>query len=207
MYKDLIIVGAGGLAKEIAVYAEECGEKVIAFVCDNPNPENPLEITFEAAADAIYNKTHFIMAVGDPFFKYKLRRKLKSVNSLIEPCRPLVHPTAYVQRSVSIQDGSLIAPNCSITNNVLIDNHTVINLNCTVGHDTKIGSYCTINPGVNISGNVVIENRMLIGTGACIRERTIIRGYVGMGAVVTKSVPANVVVVGNPAKPMEEKKS
>lgn len=48
----------------------------------------------------------------------------------------------------------------------------------TIGHNVWIGGRAVINPGVNIGNNVVIAS----------------------GAVVTKDVPDNVVVGGNPAK-------
>ncbi|MCL6585483.1 MAG: acetyltransferase [Anoxybacillus sp.] len=47
-----------------------------------------------------------------------------------------------------------------------------------IGHNVWIGGRAVINPGVNIGDNVVIAS----------------------GAVVTKDVPSNVVVGGNPAK-------
>ncbi|MFN7253415.1 MAG: maltose O-acetyltransferase [Anaerobacillus sp.] len=48
----------------------------------------------------------------------------------------------------------------------------------TIGHNAWIGGRAVINPGVNIGNNVVIAS----------------------GAVVTKDIPDNVVVGGNPAK-------
>lgn len=48
----------------------------------------------------------------------------------------------------------------------------------SIGHNVWIGGRAILNPGVSIGDNVVIAS----------------------GAVVTKSVPANVVVGGNPAK-------
>ncbi len=48
----------------------------------------------------------------------------------------------------------------------------------SIGHNVWIGGRAVINPGVSIGNNVVIAS----------------------GAVVTKSVPDNVVVGGNPAK-------
>jgi maltose O-acetyltransferase len=48
----------------------------------------------------------------------------------------------------------------------------------TIGHNVWIGGRAVINPGINIGNNVVIAS----------------------GAVVTKDVPDNVVIGGNPAK-------
>jgi acetyltransferase-like isoleucine patch superfamily enzyme len=57
------------------------------------------------------------------------------------------------------------------------------------------------------NGNVRIENHVYIGAGAILRQGTeskpLVIGegaVVGMGSVVTKDVPANTTVVGNPAR-------
>ena len=70
-----------------------------------------------------------------------------------------------------------------------------------------IGDFVTFAPGVKCNGYVVIEDHVYIGAGAVIKQGqsgaplVICRGaVVGMGAVVTKSVPAETTVVGNPAR-------
>ncbi|MGG5463274.1 sugar O-acetyltransferase [Clostridium sp. B9] len=52
----------------------------------------------------------------------------------------------------------------------------------TIGNNVWIGGHSTINPGVNIGNNVVVAS----------------------GAVVTKDVPDNVLVGGNPARIIKE---
>ncbi|UNL83071.1 maltose acetyltransferase domain-containing protein [Priestia koreensis] len=52
----------------------------------------------------------------------------------------------------------------------------------TIGNNVWLGGGCIINPGVNIGDNVVVAS----------------------GAVVTKDVPNNVVVAGNPARVIKE---
>lgn len=54
----------------------------------------------------------------------------------------------------------------------------------TIGKNVWIGGNCTILPGISIGDNSII----------------------GAGSVVTKNVPNNVVVVGNPAKIMKKAK-
>ncbi|WP_371372011.1 DapH/DapD/GlmU-related protein [Sporomusa aerivorans] len=108
-----------------------------------------------------------------------------------------------------------------IGNNVAINNNfTAICLaNITVGDDTLIGFNVTImdfdahgvephlrrgNPGksaaVNIGRNCWIGSNVAILKGVSIGDNSII----GLGSVVTGSIPANVIAAGNPCQVVRE---
>lgn len=114
--------------------------------------------------------------------------------------------------NIEIAEGAALSPFVSITSNIKIGKCFHANLYCYVEHDCIIGDYVTFAPGVKCNGNIHIEDHAYIGTGAVIKQGTpdkplvIGKGtIVGMGAVVTKSVPAGVTVVGNPARILEKK--
>jgi sugar O-acyltransferase (sialic acid O-acetyltransferase NeuD family) len=117
-----------------------------------------------------------------------------------------------IMDNIEIGKGAALSPFVSITSNIKIGKCFHANLYSYVEHDCVIGDYVTFAPGVKCNGNIHIEDHAYIGTGVVIKQGTpdkplvIGKGaIVGMGAVVTKSVPAGVTVVGNPARILERK--
>jgi len=80
---------------------------------------------------------------------------------------------------------------------LVINKNTVIGENCLVRHSTTIG-----NKGESDKCCPVIGNNVNIGAHVCILGNITIGENVtiGAGSMVTKDIPANCIVVGNPAR-------
>ncbi len=102
-----------------------------------------------------------------------------------------IHPTANISSGVQFGHNGL---GIVINEDVVIGENTVIFHNVTIGRTDKgvprIGRSVFIGAGAIIIGNIDIGDNAVIGAGA----------------VVTKSVPENAIVAGNPATVIGEKK-
>jgi acetyltransferase-like isoleucine patch superfamily enzyme len=113
---------------------------------------------------------------------------------------------------VEIQKGVQIGKNCKISSHTFICEGVTIKDGVFIGHNVSFINDKfprAVNPDGSLQTETdwqlietVIEERASIGTGSTIMGGIIIgkNAIVGAGSVVTKDVPANAVVAGNPAR-------
>ncbi len=118
----------------------------------------------------------------------------------------IVHTSAQVAQTATIGNGTHINPLVAVAPFAGIGDFVTLNRLASVGHHTTVGNFCTIAPNVTIAGHCKIGEGVQIGIGATVLDFVTIGNHsiIGAGALVTKDVPANVVVYGSPAKVIRE---
>ena len=113
----------------------------------------------------------------------------------------LIHPTAYISRFASIEEGAVIHTGAYVGIHAKVGKCCLILPQSYIGHDSKIGDYSIINAGVCIASEVTIGCSCLIGANAEIRQNISIgnQSIVGFGSTVTKSFKDKSTVWGSPA--------
>jgi sugar O-acyltransferase (sialic acid O-acetyltransferase NeuD family) len=218
MESVLGIYGAGGFGREIMTIAISGGKvmdlqgnpinfKEFFFIETEPIIDNinQVHLVSEKYFTTIANKRlYFTVAIANSLVREKISNRMTSAG--IEPCT-IQDNSSIVHVSSSFDVGAIFSYQSIITANSRIGKFFHANLRSYVAHDCNIGDFVTFAPGATCNGNVKIGNYTYIGANATIKQGSINNPLnigdnvlIGMGSVVTKDVPNDVVVAGNPAR-------
>ena len=211
----MILWGGTGQAKMVRPIIEHFGSRVIAVFDDTPGlaPPFPDVELFQGwpqferwIAGRKRSEIGFCIAIGNPHGRVRIdfHRRLceAGLRSVI-----VAHPSAAIDASATIGEGSQILPGAVIGAEARIGRECIINTKASVDHEDVLEDGIEISPGATVCGNVHIGTNAWICAGATILPRVRIGAdaVVGAGAVVIRDVPEGACVVGVPARAVPRK--
>jgi len=213
------IVGVGGFGREVMPLVEIMLKSTLhesmyelVFIDKKTEPKQVnqhLVLSFEEFEAHAATEKYFNIAIAS----FEIRQRIAEA-LIAQGAKPfsITAPNSLNLSDNIIAEGAILCPFTTITSNAKIGKYFHANIYSYVAHDCQIGDYVTFAPNVHCNGGVIIEDYVYAGTGVIIRqgtpEKPIIIGkgaVLGMGAVITKSIKPYEVVVGNPARPLEQR--
>ncbi len=205
--RDLVIVGAGGFARETAAAAAAGSTwQVRGFADDDPalHGTNRSGLPILGTVDSVVAMPDVavVVCVGNPR-NYTARRRIVQRLGL-PPHRyaTVVHPSAAIGAGSVIGPGSVLLAGTVLTADITVGSHVAVMPQAVLTHDDQVGDYATIASGVRLGGGAVLGTGAYVGSGALVREGVTVGDWslIGMGSVVLHDVPPGEVWAGNPAR-------
>ena len=205
--KDLVIIGAGGMGREIYYHAMECEGfeteyRIKGFIDDNIHSLDGFD-NFPEVLDTV---DHYNICENDVFVTSigSVKSKRLCIEKIINKGGTfisLIHPTARIAPDARLGTGVIIMRRVDIGSYTHVGNYSFIQADAVIGHDAIVGDFCRIDCKVVCVGGVKVEEAATIHTSAVISHRVTVgkRAIVGALSLVIRNVKDDTTVVGNPA--------
>lgn len=193
----MILYGASGHAKVIISCLRANGIAIKGIFDDDIHKKFLWDIPVIGSYDAnLYQEEPLIIAIG----YNNIRQKISHV--VTHSFGKVWHPSAMIDTSVAIGEGSVVFHQSIIQADTRIGKHVIVNTAASIDHDCQIGDFVHIAPNTTLCGNVRVGSGTLVGAGSTIAPNLTIgkECLIAAGSVVTKNIPDFSIVRGNPAR-------
>lgn len=215
--KKMILWGATGQAVVLEEFVHKVGYRIVSVFDNDHELSSPFKHIplYNGESEFIkwleknnsVDKYFFLIAIGGwkGTIRIQLQQFLES-HGLI--AATVIHPSAYVSRNAEIAKGCQILGNSFVGAGAVLGSQVIVNSSSSIDHECILSDGVHVAPGAVLAGCVKIGECSFVGTGSSILPRIVIgtNVIIGAGSVVTKSIPDNVIVYGNPAKIIRENK-
>ena len=208
---DLILVGAGGYAREIYELIIKSNNRmkpaynVLGAIDDNlhalDGKETDLKILGTIKDWKVKGNEKYVMSIASPQIKQTVAQIMHEKGAEFAS---LIHFTVICCSGAKYGEGFIAYPGAVLGPDDKIGDFVTL-LGTGLAHDVEVGDYSTVSSYCGINGNVHIGKRVFIGGHAVLAPGMKIGddAFVCTGSVVVTPVRKGLRVFGNPAHKMD----
>jgi len=182
MMKNIVIIGAGDLGKEVVWLIEDINKVrptyVILGFLDDDRGKNEKEffgykvLGTTELLDSLREKVPFCAVIA--IQKGADRKKIVDAHPGFHEWETIVHPAAVIAPESKTGDGCILFPRVTVSVDTRIGEFGLLYLNTTVCNDCSLGDYVSVMTGAVISEHVIIHSGTTLTAGTCIGPHTTI---------------------------------
>lgn len=206
---NLIIIGAGGLAREVAEAVDAVGRyRIVGLVDDDPSLHGTTVAgrPVLGGIDQVYwdRSSYLVVCAGQGHVRRRIVDRLVAHDIGRSRFATVVHPSVHVPPSCFVGVGTVLLAHVAVTADARLGRHVVAMPNVTVTHDGVVGDFATLCAGVSLAGGVTVGEGAYLGTNASVRQQRHVGAgsTLGMGATLLHDLPDGETWAGVPARPL-----
>lgn len=207
----LVLIGYSGhgyVAAETIIAEDD----EITGYCDREKKDlNPYGLRYLGSEEReevlqVIGEYAFHIGIGDNNIREKVFLRLSKLSQA--RFHTAVHPSAVIASTAEVGTGVLIAAGAIVNPLASIGKGVICNTGSIIEHECRVEDFAHIAPGAVLAGNVTVGKKSFIGANAVIKQGVTIgkKVTVGAGSVILRNIPDGAVVVGNPGRPLVNRK-
>lgn len=213
--KNIVLIGGGNQAHYTIDIVEKEGIYNIVGIIDSVHSIDSERFGYkilgrqENIAQLVkdYKIDGGVISIGDNWIRYYVYNQIIKFLPNFEFVNA-IHPSVIIGNNVKLGKGIVAMAGCIFNPKSVIEDFTFFATGARVEHDCYIDKFSSISAGSITGGYVKLGKFSAITLGVVVIDRVEIgeNTVVGSGSLVLKSLPDDVLVYGNPAKIIRERK-
>lgn len=215
MNNEIFLLGVGHATPIFIELAEACGYTVKGLYHYNDERTGEMNHGFPilGSFDGLYQQNltgkMFVLTMGNMSIKEEVSKRLLEKGATLPT---LIHPSASISRFAKVSPcGVLIDKCCEVQSDASVEEGSVCWTGVVVCHNTTLKPYTFCGPCSLVGAFIKVGRRAFIGQRALLISGKVESvgedATIGAGAVVTKPVKDNTIMIGNPARELTKVKS
>lgn len=207
---ELLLIGAGGLAREVLACVREDGQFDVVGILDDDESKVGTALDGSPIMGPVsmalrYPEARVVICIATGKERERVVDRLAGIGFPSHRFATVVDPSVRVPYCCDIGPGSILLGNVTLTAGIMVGSHVVMMPGVTLTHDVVVEDFVTLAAGVSLGGSVRIGRVAYLGMNSCVRESTSVGAgaRVGMGAAVLGDVPDGETWAGVPARVLE----
>lgn len=198
--KNIVIIGAGDLGKEIVWLIEDINKitptyLILGFLDDDFSKEGTQFFGYRVLGGIAKLKELSIkmpLSAVIAIQNGSVRKKIVEAYPEFSKWESIIHPTAVIASTSSVGKGSIFFPQVTVSVDTRLGKFGLYYIHSTVCNDCTVGNYVSVMSGASISEHAEIGNECFLSAGSCVypHKRLGNKSEVAVEAVVEKDFEA-----------------
>ena len=168
--KNIVIIGAGDLGKELVWLIEDINKKQPTYLILGFLDDDAAKNTYSFCGYRVLGGTDKLEELNarTPFSaimaiqKGSIRKRIVEAHPDFDAWETIIHPSAVIASSTKIGKGSIFFPQVTVSVDTYLGNFGLFYIHSTICNDCWIGNYVSIMANTSVSEHAEVTSESLI---------------------------------------------